>query len=182
MMTTNRLEAFSDGVLAIIITIMVLEFEIPHGSDVEVLKPLLPTFITYILSFIYLAIYWINHHTLIHKSTQVDNKVLWANLHLLFWLSLFPFATGYLGRNVFESLPTAVYGLIMLMASIAWSILVSCIRKIHYKESEINYLYSNKLKPYSSMIIYGSAIVISFVSPLISCVLFILIAFLWIVK
>src|SRR5436190_1129170 len=122
-MQKNRLEAFSDGVVAIIITIMVLELKAPHGVQLEALKPLLPVFLSYVLSFIYVAIYWNNHHHLFHTVKHVGGGILWANLHLLFWLSLFPFATAWIGENYIAPMPTAVYGLILLMAAIAWHIL-----------------------------------------------------------
>src|SRR6266480_5612902 len=122
-MGTGRLEAFSDGVLAIIITIMVLELKVPHGADIAALKPLLPVFLSYVLSFIYLGIYWNNHHHLLHTIKQVSGGILWANLHLLFWLSLFPFATAWIGENYVAPMPTAFYGCVLLMAAIAYYIL-----------------------------------------------------------
>src|SRR5436853_4482478 len=122
-MPTGRLEAFSDGVIAIIITIMVLELKVPHGDRVEELVPLIPTFLSYVLSFVYVGIYWNNHHHLLHTSTVVTGTMLWANLHLLFWLSLFPFATGWMGENHLAPIPTAAYGLVLLMAAIAYYLL-----------------------------------------------------------
>ena len=127
-MGKNRLEAFSDGVLAIIITIMVLEMKVPHGEDIAALWPLLPVFLSYILSFVYVGIYWNNHHHLFHAVQRVDGKVLWANLHLLFWLSLFPFVTGWMGENHFAPLSSALYGVVLLMASTAYWILTRAIR------------------------------------------------------
>jgi len=126
-MKTGRLEAFSDGVLAIIITIMVLGMSAPEGYTFEALKPILPVFLTYVLSFIYVGIYWNNHHHLLHAVNKVNGKILWANLNLLFWLSLFPFATDWLGKNHFEDNPTAIYGMVLLMAAIAFKILVHCV-------------------------------------------------------
>src|SRR5687768_5901262 len=123
-MKTTRLEAFSDGVLAIIITIMVLELQVPHGTDFAALQPLLPAFLTYVLSFVYIGIYWNNHHHLLHATGTVNGRILWANLHLLFWLSLVPFTTGWMGENHFAPLPTAVYGAVLLFAAIAYWILV----------------------------------------------------------
>src|SRR4051812_47146291 len=123
-MTKGRLEAFSDGVIAILITIMVLELKVPHGSDLAALRPLLPVLLSYVLSFVYLGIYWNNHHHLFHAVKGVSGSVLWANLHLLFWLSLVPFVTGWMGENHFEPLPTAVYGVVLLFAAVAFSILV----------------------------------------------------------
>jgi uncharacterized membrane protein len=122
-MKTNRLEAFSDGVFAIIITIMVLELKVPHNPDINALWPLLPIFLTYLLSFIYLGIYWNNHHHLLNVCRQVDGGIMWANLHLLFWLSLFPFVTGWMGENQFQSVPSALYGGVLLMAALAYYIL-----------------------------------------------------------
>src|ERR687884_480377 len=122
-MQKSRLEAFSDGVIAIIITIMVLELKVPHGADLAALQPLLPVFLSYVLSFIYVGIYWSNHHHLLHATKRIDGRILWANLHLLFWLSLFPFATGWMGENHWAPLPTAAYGLVLLMAAIAYYLL-----------------------------------------------------------
>src|SRR3954452_19745126 len=126
-MEKNRLEAFSDGVLAIIITIMVLELKVPHGSDLAALEPLLPVFLSYVLSFVYVGIYWNNHHHLLKAATRVNGAIMWSNLHLLFWLSLLPFVTGWMGENHFESLPTAVYGTVLIMAALAYLILQSLI-------------------------------------------------------
>ena len=122
-MGKTRLEAFSDGVLAIIITIMVLELKVPHGSDFTSLRPLLPVFLSYVLSFVYVGIYWNNHHHMLHATRKISGSVLWANLHLLFWLSLFPFATAWMGENHFTALPTATYGLVLLMAALAYRLL-----------------------------------------------------------
>src|SRR5678816_1449946 len=126
-MTTGRLEAFSDGVIAIIITIMVLEMKVPHGSRLEDLAPLLPVFLSYVLSFVYVGIYWNNHHHMLHTCTTVTGAMLWANLHLLFWLSLFPFATGWMGENHFAAVPTTLYGVVLLMAAVAYYVLQQCI-------------------------------------------------------
>jgi len=134
-MKKGRLEAFSDGVLAIIITIMVLEMKVPHGHDLVSLKPLIPVFGSYILSFIYIGIYWNNHHHLMHTVKQVSGGILWANLHLLFWLSLVPFVTGWMGENNFETVPVAMYGVVLLMAAIAYWLLQLRILKIHGKQS-----------------------------------------------
>ena len=133
-MSKGRLEAFSDGVLAIIITIMVLELKVPHGIELAALKPLLPVFLTYVLSFLYVGIYWNNHHHMFHAAKQVSGGILWANLHLLFWLSLFPFATGWLGENHFAAMPTAVYGFVLLMAAIAYFILQRTIIARHGRD------------------------------------------------
>lgn len=179
MMSTNRLEAFSDGVLAIIITIMVLELEIPEGNSIIAFQSVLPTFITYILSFIYLSIYWINHHKLMHETPKTNGKILWANLHLLFWLSLFPFATGYMGNNHFEKLPTAFYGFIMFMASIAWAVLLQTTKKLHEKNYS-NTLQKLKSKPYLSILLYSLAIGLSYFSPLVSGLIYTVVAVLWV--
>jgi len=178
-MKTNRLEAFSDGVLAIIITIMVLELKIPEGETIDALMPLLPTFITYILSFIYLGIYWNNHHHLLHAFENVNGKVLWANLHLLFWLSLFPFATGYMGENHFEILPTAFYGCVLLMAGIAWNILTYTLAKSNSSKKILR--KKEKLKEIISTILYAVAIITSAFQPLVSAFIYVMVAILWFV-
>src|SRR6188508_1632521 len=134
-MEKNRLEAFSDGVLAIIITIMVLELKVPHGSDFEALKPLLPVFLSYVLSFIYVGIYWNNHHHLFQAAEEVSGGILWANLHLLFWLSLFPFTTAWMGENHLAAMPTAIYGFVLLMAAIAYYVLERAIIAKQGRES-----------------------------------------------
>src|SRR5919199_2025966 len=126
-MGKGRLEAFSDGVIAIIITIMVLEMKVPHGENLAALRPLLPVFLSYVLSFVYVGIYWNNHHHMLHATKRIDGRILWANLHLLFWLSLFPFATGWMGENHFAAVPTALYGLVLLMAAIAYYLLEQAI-------------------------------------------------------
>tara|TARA_R110002033_G_scaffold58464_1_gene107762 strand:- start:710 stop:1285 length:576 start_codon:yes stop_codon:yes gene_type:complete len=180
-MKTGRLEAFSDGVLAIIITIMVLELKVPEGDTFMALKPLLPTFITYVLSFIYLGIYWNNHHHLLHASSVVNGKVLWANLHLLFWLSLFPFATGYMGENHFQKLPTALYGFVLFMASIAWFILIKVLQSTHLKDTILNKSYKNKYKDILSVLFYGIATIVSFFLPVIAVIIYVLIAIIWFV-
>src|SRR6266496_1964967 len=122
-MSKGRLEAFSDGVIAILITILVLELKVPHGTDLEALRPILPVFLTYVLSFVFLGIYWNNHHHMLQAAGSINGKILWANLHLLFWLSLIPFVTGWMGENHFAPLPTAVYGVVLLMAAVAFTIL-----------------------------------------------------------
>lgn len=178
-MKTNRLEAFSDGVLAIIITIMVLELKVPEGNTLESLEPILPTFITYILSFVYLGIYWNNHHHLMHASDTVNGKVLWANLHLLFWLSLLPFATGFMGENHFEELPTATYGFVLFMSSIAWTILVRTLSFHHTEETKLRKAYKNEWKAYLSVILYGIGTVASFFIPIFTILTYVLVAALW---
>jgi uncharacterized membrane protein len=153
-MTKNRLEAFSDGVLAIIITIMVLELKIPQGDSIEALKPVLPEFLTYLLSFVFLGIYWNNHHHLLHTVVKINGKILWANLHLLFWLSLIPFATGWMKENHFASLPTAVYGVILLLANIAYFILVRTIIISHGSESKLAEAIGENFKEKLSIVLY----------------------------
>lgn len=175
-MTTNRLEAFSDGVLAIIITIMVLELKVPKGETIADLQPLLPTFMTYVLSFIYLGIYWNNHHHLLHRYNTVNGAILWANLHLLFWLSLFPFATGYMGENHFKELPTALYGFVLTMASIAWFILQKTLEHKHPKTKQSD---KRMFKPFLSMFFYSLATGFSFMAPIVSASIYVIIALFW---
>jgi len=180
-MEKNRLEAFSDGVLAIIITILVLELKVPAGSDLTVLKPLLPVFLTYVLSFIYLGIYWNNHHHLLKAAHKVNAAMMWANLHLLFWLSLFPFVTGWMGENHFTAAPTALYGMVMLMAAIAYYILQSIIVAEHGRDSKLARSLGRDFKGKTSPILYGTAIATAFYRPWISCGLYVLVAFIWLV-
>ena len=180
-MKTNRLEAFSDGVLAIVITIMVLELKIPEGNDLEALATLAPVFITYILSFIYLGIYWNNHHHLLQVAGSVNGKVLWANLHLLFWLSLLPFATGFMGENHFEPIPTAVYGFVLLMASVAWILLVYALKSLEHESSLLikdRWLWR---KSGFSISAYLVGMLLSLVNPVLGCVIYVLIALLWLI-
>ncbi len=179
-MNKTRLEAFSDGVLAIIITVMVLELKVPHGSDLESIKPLLPVFLSYILSFIYVGIYWNNHHHMLQATRKVNGKVLWANLNLLFWLSLLPFATGWMGENHAAPLPTAVYGLILLLAAIAYTVLQVCIVK-HDKEENalLAAAIGSDLKGKISLAFYVAAIPLAFVSPWISNCLYVIVAVIW---
>lgn len=186
-MQKNRLEAFSDGVLAIIITIMVLELHVPHLVDgvrhVELadLKPLLPIFLSYVLSFIYLGIYWNNHHHLFHAAKHVSGGILWANLHLLFWLSLFPFTTGWMGENHFAPTPTALYGFVLLMAAIAWLILERAIIRRQGHDSILARAVGNHWKEYVSPVCYFAAIPLAFVSVWISCGLYVFVAGLWLI-
>ena len=180
-MTKNRLEAFSDGVLAIIITIMVLELKVPHGDDFAALKPLLPVFLTYVLSFLYVGIYWNNHHHLLHSTRQVSGGILWANLHLLFWLSLFPFATGWMGENHFTPMPTAVYGAVLLMAALAYFILQHAIIAQQGAQSLLATALGSDWKGKLSPVLYLAAIPLAFVGPWISAALFVLVALLWLI-
>jgi uncharacterized membrane protein len=180
-MEKNRLEAFSDGVLAIIITIMVLELQVPAGSDLAVLKPLLPVLLTYALSFIYLGIYWNNHHHLLKAAHRVNGAMMWANLHLLFWLSLFPFVTGWMGENHFATVPTALYGLVMLLAAIAYYILQSIIVAQQGPDSKLAKSIGRDFKGKASPALYAAAIGMAFFEPWISCVLYVLVALMWLI-
>ena len=180
-MTKNRLEAFSDGVLAIIITIMVLELKVPHGDSFAALKPLLPVFLSYVLSFLYVGIYWNNHHHLLHSTMHVSAGILWANLHLLFWLSLFPFATGWVGENHFAPTPTAAYGVVLLMAGVAYYILQLAIIARHGPRSLLARALGRDFKGKFSVLLYVAAIPLAFVSPWISSAVYVLVALWWLI-
>lgn len=180
-MKKGRLEAFSDGVLAIIITIMVLELKVPHNGDFEALKPLLPVFLSYLGSFVYLAIYWNNHHHLMQIVTNVNGKILWANLNLLFWLSLFPFVTGWMGENSFEKNPVALYGIVLLFAAIAYKILAYNIIKSEGKESLVGKSIGKDRKGTISILVYVVGVLISFIYPIVSVSLYILVAIIWLI-
>jgi uncharacterized membrane protein len=180
-MTKNRLEAFSDGVIAIIITIMVLELKPPHGSSLASLKPLLPVFVSYILSFINVGIYWNNHHHMFQASHKISGSVLWTNMHLLFWLSLIPFATAWMGENNFGKVPVAVYGTVLFMAGVAYYFLAHCLTSIHGKESRFSKAVGSDTKGKISVSIYAAGIVLSFVNPLIAFALYVLVAVIWFV-
>ncbi|OAD91080.1 hypothetical protein A7A78_04510 [Aequorivita soesokkakensis] len=180
-MNSNRLEAFSDGVLAIIITIMVLELKVPHGTDLASLTPVLPVFLSYILSFIYVGIYWNNHHHMMHAVEKVSGGILWANLHLLFWLSLIPFVTGWVGENHFAELPMALYGVVLLMAAIAYFILQNRILALQGKDSLLAKALGKDIKGKASPIIYIVAIIASFYSPWTAGALYILVALIWLI-
>ena len=178
-MQKNRLEAFSDGVIAIIITIMVLELKVPHGVDLAALQPLLPVFLSYVLSFIYVGIYWNNHHHLLHATKQIDGRILWANLHLLFWLSLFPFATGWVGENHLAPIPTAAYGLVLLMAAIAYYLLERLIIARQGRDSVLAAALGPDWKAVLSMTLYLLAMLLAFKSPQLASGLYVLVAVLW---
>jgi uncharacterized membrane protein len=178
---TTRLEAFSDGVLAIIITIMVLEMKVPHTVDLGALKPVLPVLLSYVLSFIYIGIYWNNHHHLFQATEQVSGGILWANLHLLFWLSLFPFTTGWLGENGLASTPSAVYGFVLLMAGIAYYILERAIIAKQGRNSLLAQAVGSDWKAKLSVAFYFAAIPLAFVSPWISSGLYVFAAALWLI-
>lgn len=180
-MTKNRLEAFSDGVIAIIITIMVLELQVPHGTEFSTLQPLLPVFLSYILSFIYLGIYWNNHHHLLQTVNNVKGGILWANLHLLFWLSLVPFTTGWMGENHFAPIPTAFYGIILLMAAISYFFLQIVIIKSQGKDSLLAKAIGRDLKGKASPILYVIAIISVFFHPKIAQSIYLLVALIWLI-
>jgi uncharacterized membrane protein len=180
-MNKNRLEAFSDGVIAIIITIMVLEMKVPPGSDISVLTPVLPVFLSYILSFVYIGIYWNNHHHMLHTVNRVTGGILWANLHLLFWLSLFPFVTGWVGHNHFSPTPMALYGVVLLLAAIAYFILQQTIIASQGAESVLRKAIGGDLKGRISPILYATAIPSAFYQPWIAASIYVFVAFMWLV-
>ena len=180
-MGKNRLEAFSDGVLAIIITIMVLEMKVPHGDTLHALKPLLPVLLSYVLSFVYLGIYWNNHHHMLHTVTKVSGTVLWANLHLLFWLSLVPFVTGWMGENHFTPAPTALYGVVLLMSAAAYFVLARAIIAAQGQGSLLKAAIGRDIKGKLSLVAYATAIPTSFWSPALGWAIYALVALLWLV-
>lgn len=180
-MSKTRLEAFSDGVLAIIITIMVLELKVPHGTDLAVLAPLLPVFLSYVLSFIYVGIYWSNHHHLLHAVRHVNGRILWANLHLLFWLSLIPFVTGWMGENHFAAWPVALYGVVLLFAAIAYFILAHVLISHHGRDSALAKALGKDFKGKVSVVLYAVAIPLAFVSPWLACGLYVTVAIMWLI-
>jgi uncharacterized membrane protein len=180
-MKPERLNAFSDGVIAIIITIMVLELKIPHGADLSDLMPLIPVFFSYILSFVYVAIYWNNHHHMMHASARVDGAILWANLNLLFWLSLIPFATGWMGQNNFARVPTAMYGMALLMPATAYFLLQRAIIRHHGRDSVLAHAIGRDFKGKASPVLYVIGIVTALFAPWIAGGLYALVALMWIV-
>jgi len=180
-MGKGRLEAFSDAVIAIIITIMVLELKVPHGDSLQALLPLLPVFLSYVLSFVYVAIYWNNHHHMLHACTTVSGTILWANLHLLFWLSLFPFATGWMGENHFAAVPTALYGVVLLMAAIAYYVLQQAIIRAQGPESILKTAVGRDWKGKLSPVLYVVAIIATLVSPWIAQAIFVTVALMWLI-
>ncbi len=180
-MGKSRLEAFSDGVIAILITIMVLELKVPHGESLQTLKPLVPVFFSYVLSFVYLGIYWNNHHHMLHATHKVTGPMLWANLHLLFWLSLVPFATGWMGENHFASTPAALYGVVLLMAAIAYYILQELIIASQGPGSLLKKAVRGDWKGKLSPVIYIIAIPMAFLSEWVSLGLYVLVALIWLV-
>jgi uncharacterized membrane protein len=180
-MGKGRLEAFSDGVLAIIITIMVLELKVPHGEDMAALSPLLPTFLSYVLSFVYVGIYWNNHHHMLHAAHRVSGAVLWANLHLLFWLSLLPFVTGWMGENHFAPLPSALYGIVLLMAGAAYWILARAIIAAEGTASLLAKAIGKDRKGSLSVVLYAIAIPLAFVNQWLAQALYVVVALVWFV-
>jgi uncharacterized membrane protein len=180
-MSKGRMEAFSDGVLAIIITIMVLELRAPHEAGLTVLFPLIPVFMSYVLSFVFLAIYWNNHHHLLQVCTQVDGRVLWANLHLLFWLSLIPFVTGWMGENHFAAWPVALYGVVLLLAAVAYFILTRTLLAVHGSGSVLASALGRDFKGKVSVVIYLVAIPFAFVHSWLAGALYVLVAIIWLV-
>lgn len=180
-MSKGRMEAFSDGVIAILITIMVLELKIPHAADPNALLPLLPVFLSYALSFVFLGIYWNNHHHLLQAIKHVDGRVLWANLHLLFWLSLVPFVTAWMGENDFATWPVAFYGIVMFFAGAAFYILVQALIALHGKDSALAIALGRDVKGRASVLIYAVAIPLAFVNAWLACAIYVLVAVMWLI-
>jgi uncharacterized membrane protein len=180
-MRKGRLEAFSDGVIAIIITIMVLELKTPHGADWAAIRPLVPVFLAYVLSFVYLGIYWNNHHHMLYVTERINGGILWANMHLLFWLSLIPFATGWMGENHLATLPTAVYGGVMLAAAVAYYVLQRLIIAQQGPNSKLKAAVGRDVKGKLSPLIYVAAIIMAFVNQWVSVGLYVLVALMWLI-
>jgi uncharacterized membrane protein len=178
-MGKGRFEAFSDGVIAVIITIMVLELKAPHGTELSALVPVVPIFLSYVISFIYVGIYWNNHHHMMHAVQHINGKALWANLHLLFWLSLIPFVTAWVNENHFEAVPVALYGAILLMSGVAYYILERTLIAHHGPDSALARAMGSDYKGIASVVIYAAAIALAFVNPWISCGLYVLVAAMW---
>jgi uncharacterized membrane protein len=180
-MGKGRLEAFSDGVIAVIITIMVLEMKVPHGTDLAALVPSIPVFLSYVLSYVYTGIYWNNHHHMLHAVQHVNGRVLWANLHLLFWLSLVPFVTGWMSENHFAAVPVALYGVVLLMAGVAYYLLARILVAQHGRDSALARALGKDVKGMVSMVVYAAAIGLSFWNPWVACALYVAIAVMWFV-
>jgi uncharacterized membrane protein len=178
-MGKGRFEAFSDGVIAVIITIMVLELKVPHGTDLSVLVPLIPVFLSYVLSFIYVGIYWNNHHHMLHAVEHINGRALWANLHLLFWLSLIPFVTGWVNENHFAAVPVAMYGAVLCMSGIAYYILERTLIATHGRDSLLARAMGRDFKGIASVVIYVIAIALAFVNVWIACALYVFVAIMW---
>ena len=180
-MGKSRLVSFSDGVIAIIITIMVLEMKVPRGASLESLAPLLPVFLSYVLSFIYVAIYWNNHHHMMHACEHVDARILWANMNLLFWLSLLPFATGWVGENHLAPLPTAVYGVALLMPAVAYYLLQWALIRRHGEDGVLARAIGRNFKAKLSPVLYLTGIGLAFVAPWISALIYVAVALMWVI-
>jgi len=180
-MDKGRLEAFSDGVIAIIITIMVLELKVPHGESIDALTPLVPVFFSYVLSFVYVGIYWNNHHHMLHTAHRVTGPILWANLHLLFWLSLFPFVTAWMGENHFAAIPSAVYGVVLFMAAVAYWVLQQTIIASQGSSSILRTALGNDWKGKSSPVAYAVAVLLAFWSPSLAQGIYVLVALIWLI-
>ncbi len=180
-MGKNRLEAFSDGVIAIIITIMVLELKVPHGDTLDALLPLGPVLLSYVLSFIYVGIYWNNHHHLMHAVTRVTGGVLWANLHLLFWLSLIPFVSGWMGENHFATLPVAAYGVVLFMSAVAYALLVRCLIRQHSENKVLAEAVGKDRKGMLSLVLYLAGVAAAFVHPWLGFAFYVVVALVWLV-
>ena len=180
-MGKGRLEAFSDGVLAIIITIMVLELRVPHGADLAALRPLVPVLLSYVLSFVYIGIYWNNHHHMLTATHKVNGRILWANLHLLFWLSLIPFVTGWMGENHFATVPVAIYGVALLMAALAYTFLARSLVAYNGQDSALARALGKDYKGNVSLILYAAAIPLAFVDARIAMTDYVLVAVIWFV-
>jgi uncharacterized membrane protein len=180
-MTKGRLEAFSDGVIAILITIMVLELKVPHGAELEALRPLLPVFLTYVLSFVFVGIYWNNHHHMLHMVTRINGSILWANMHLLFWLSLIPFVTGWMGENHFAPVPTAIYGGVLLACGVAYLILQHTIIAEQGPDSKLAKAVGGDVKGKISAALYAVAIPLAFVAEWISDIIYVGLALMWLI-
>jgi uncharacterized membrane protein len=180
-MSKNRLEAFSDGMIAIFITVMVLELKVPHGGDWAALRPLLPPFLTYVLSYVFLGIYWSNHHHLLHAADKVNGSILWANLHLLFWLSLIPVTTGWMGDNHLAPVPTAAYGVVLLLSAVAYTILQQRIIASQGGESKLKQAVGRDRKGKLSLACYASAVPLAFLRPWIAILVYVFVALIWLV-
>jgi uncharacterized membrane protein len=180
-MGTGRLEAFSDGVIAIIITIMVLEFKVPHGEELAALRPMLPVFLSYALSFVFVAIYWNNHHHMLHACSKVNGGILWANMFFLFWLSLIPFGTSWMRENNFAAVPVALYGFLLLTTGLSYVILARRLILLHGKDSPLAIAIGKDSKGVASLVLYLAAIGLSFVDPRISITLYVIVAVMWVV-
>ena len=178
-MGKGRLEAFSDGVIAIIITIMVLELKVPHGTELAALQPLIPVFLSYVLSFVYVGIYWNNHHHLFHAATRVDGRILWANLHLLFWLSLIPFVTGWMGENHFEPVPVALYGGVLMMCGLAYALLAHALVRHEGRASPLALALGKDRKGIASVVLYALAIPLSLLHAWLGFAVYVAVAVLW---